>query len=123
MCGFECGDDPLRARKKFRGIKRRLIGGKTHGQRFIVLLAFRHQFRQARRLEQAGGDERFDKVVVVTAPDEVRRTRSDVATADREQRLIPDDEKAARADYVFANNGSLEELDDFVRSVMDDLTR
>jgi len=74
-------------------------------------------------LYESGGDERFDKVVVVTAPDEVRRTRSDVATADREQRLIPDDEKAARADYVFANNGSLEELDDFVRSVMDDLTR
>jgi dephospho-CoA kinase len=73
-------------------------------------------------LYESGGEVRFDKVVVVTAADDVRRTRSEVATADREQRLIPDEEKAARADYVYANDGSLDELDLFVRSVMDDLT-
>jgi len=73
-------------------------------------------------LYESGGEVRFDKVVVITAAEDVRRTRSEVATADREQRLLPDGEKAARADYVFANDGSLDELDAFVRSVMDDLT-
>ena len=73
-------------------------------------------------LYESGGEVRFDKVVVITAAEDVRRSRSEVATADREQWLLPDGEKAARADYVFANDGSLDELDAFVRSVMDDLT-
>ena len=33
-----------------------------------------------------------------------------------------DPEKAARADYVYENSGSLEELDRFVASVLADLT-
>jgi len=74
-------------------------------------------------LYESGGDARFDKVVVITAPEATRRQRSDVATDEREQRLIPDDEKAARADYVYRNEGSLQALDEFVRSVMDDLMR
>jgi dephospho-CoA kinase len=72
-------------------------------------------------LYETGGDARFDKVVVITAPAKLRRARSAVATDEREVRLIPDDEKVARADYAFANTGSLEELDAFVRSVLDDL--
>ncbi|HZU20371.1 MAG TPA: dephospho-CoA kinase [Gaiellaceae bacterium] len=74
-------------------------------------------------LYETGGDARFDKVVVVTAPEELRRARSQVATAEREARLIPDEEKVARADYAYVNAGTLEELDAFVRSVLDDLTR
>jgi dephospho-CoA kinase len=66
---------------------------------------------------------RFDKVVVITAPDDVRRARSEVAVAEREQRLLPDEEKVKRADYAFVNTGSLEELDRFVGSVMEDLAR
>jgi len=72
-------------------------------------------------LYESGGETRFDKVVVVTAPDETRRSRSAVATPDREQRLIPDAQKVARADYAYVNDGSLDDLDEFVRSVMDDL--
>ena len=72
-------------------------------------------------LYETGGDERFDKVVVITAPKQLRRMRSDVATDDREARLIPDREKLERADYSFKNLGSLEELDAFVDSVMRDL--
>jgi dephospho-CoA kinase len=72
-------------------------------------------------LYETGGDERFDKVVVVTAPTKLRRARSEVATVDREARLLPDKEKAERADYVFRNVGSIEELDAFVASVMHDL--
>jgi dephospho-CoA kinase len=66
---------------------------------------------------------RFDKVVVITAPAGVRRARSEVALDGREQRLLPDDEKAARADYVYVNTGSLAELEEFVGSVVKDLTR
>ena len=69
-------------------------------------------------LYESGGEERFDKVVVITAPSKLRRARSVVATEDRESRLLPDSEKAKRADFVFKNTGSLEELDEFVSSVM-----
>jgi dephospho-CoA kinase len=74
-------------------------------------------------LYEVGGETRFDRVVVVTAPEDVRRERSDVAVQEREQRLLSDEEKIARADYAYVNSGSLEELDEFVGSVMDDLTR
>jgi dephospho-CoA kinase len=74
-------------------------------------------------LYEAGSESRFDKVVLVTAPTKLRRARSDAATDARELRLLPDREKAARADYVYTNTGSLEELDGFVASVMHDLTR
>jgi dephospho-CoA kinase len=73
-------------------------------------------------LYETGGDARFDKVIVITAPEKLRRMRSDVATQEREARLIPDKDKVGRADYSFKNLGSLEELDAFVGSVMHDLT-
>jgi dephospho-CoA kinase len=73
-------------------------------------------------LYETGGDARFDKVVVITAPTKLRRARSVVATDDREARLIPDAEKARRADFSFKNTGSLEELDAFVKSVMAELS-
>jgi dephospho-CoA kinase len=73
-------------------------------------------------LYETGGEDRFDKVVVVTAPARVRRERSRAAGGSREARLIPDPEKAARADYVFENDGSLAELEEFVAAVLADLT-
>jgi dephospho-CoA kinase len=72
-------------------------------------------------LYETGGDARFDKVVVITAPAKLRRARSVVATEDREARLIADADKVKRADYSYKNMGSLEELDDFVASVMHSL--
>ena len=72
-------------------------------------------------LYESGGDARFDKVVVITAPKKLRRARSHVVVEDRESRLIDDREKVARADYAFTNIGSIEELDAFVASVMRDL--
>jgi dephospho-CoA kinase len=74
-------------------------------------------------LYEVGGDERFDKVVVVTAPVEIRAERSQMAGELREDRLLPDDEKANRADFVYVNDGTLEELDEFVAGVMQALTR
>jgi dephospho-CoA kinase len=71
-------------------------------------------------LYETGGEGRFDKVVVITAPRALRRDRSTIVES-REGRLLPDEEKAARADYVFENVGSLADLDRFVASVMADL--
>jgi len=73
-------------------------------------------------LYETGGDARFDKVVVITAPSKLRKARSVVATDDREARLLPDAEKVKRADYSFKNTGSLEELDAFVKSVMAEIS-
>jgi dephospho-CoA kinase len=72
-------------------------------------------------LYETGGDARFDKVVVITAPTKLRRMRSEVATDDRESRLLDEREKVERADYSYTNTGTVEELDAFVRSVMHDL--
>jgi dephospho-CoA kinase len=36
--------------------------------------------------------------------------------------LLPDDEKAKRADFVYVNDGTLDELDSFVADVMRKLT-
>jgi dephospho-CoA kinase len=73
-------------------------------------------------LYETGGQERFDKVVVITAPTKLRRARSVVATEDREGRFLADSEKVKLADYTYKNIGSIEELDAFVASVMDDLS-
>ena len=72
-------------------------------------------------LYEVAGEDRFDAVVVVTAPPEIRAARTRVPSELREPRLLPDEEKAAKADYVYVNDGSLEELDAFVAGVMDDL--
>jgi dephospho-CoA kinase len=72
-------------------------------------------------LYEAGSDAQFDKVVVVTAPEGVRRERSKAAVEERERRLLPDEEKMARADYTYVNTGSLNELDVFVAGVMEEL--
>jgi dephospho-CoA kinase len=73
-------------------------------------------------LYETGGEDQFDKVVVVTAPAAVRRARSATAGEERERRLLPDEEKTARADYAYENTGSLDELDRFVASVLEELS-
>jgi dephospho-CoA kinase len=75
-------------------------------------------------LYETGGESRFDKVVVITAPSEVRDARRQGAMPDdRETRLIDDEEKVKRADYSYINTGSLDDLDAFVKAVVDDLMR
>lgn len=73
-------------------------------------------------LYETGGDERFDKVVVVTAPAKLREQRRRVTRDDRELRLLPDKEKVKRADFAYVNTGTLEELDAWVTGVMEELT-
>jgi dephospho-CoA kinase len=69
-------------------------------------------------LYEVGAEERFDAVVVITASPDVRVSRHIRPMQAREQRLLPDGEKVARADFAFVNDGSLEDLDDFVSDVM-----
>ena len=71
-------------------------------------------------LYETGGDKRFDIVVVITAPPDVRGKRRPIAD-EREQRLLPEDEKVKLADYAYVNDGTLEELDSFVAGLMADL--
>jgi dephospho-CoA kinase len=72
-------------------------------------------------LYETGGESRFDKVVVVTAPAEVRAERRG-ELADREARLVPEEEKVRRADFSYVNDGTLEELDAWVAGVLRELT-
>jgi dephospho-CoA kinase len=73
-------------------------------------------------LFETGGEERFDKVVVVTAPKALRDARREPLAGDREVRFLDEHEKVKRADYHYVNSGSLEDLDAFVASVVEDLT-
>jgi dephospho-CoA kinase len=68
-------------------------------------------------LYETGGEKRFDAVVVITAPPEVRAQRRPVPD-NRQARLLPEEEKVRLADYSYVNDGTLEELDAFVADVL-----
>jgi dephospho-CoA kinase len=72
-------------------------------------------------LYEVGSETQFDKVVVITAPADVRRERSEAAVEQREARFLDEDEKVARADFAYVNDGTLDELDAFVAGVMREL--
>jgi dephospho-CoA kinase len=74
-------------------------------------------------LYETGGDARFDRVVVITAPRQLRDARTDGRSAGREQRLLDDREKVKRADWSYVNTGDLDDLDTFVAGVMEELTQ
>ena len=74
-------------------------------------------------LYEVGAEKRFDAVVAVTASPEVRISRLLRPMHDREQRLIPDEEKLRRADFAYVNDGTLDELDEFVAGVVATLER
>jgi dephospho-CoA kinase len=72
-------------------------------------------------LYEVGGQERFDVVVAITAPQDVRAERSGVDAAGREERLLPDTLKLAQADFSYVNDGTLDDLDAFVAGVLEEL--
>jgi len=73
-------------------------------------------------LYETGGEKRFDVVVVITAPAELRTSRSQRAAADaRAERLISDEQKVERADFAYVNDGTLDDLDAFVGRVLQHL--
>jgi dephospho-CoA kinase len=73
-------------------------------------------------LYEVGGEKRFDKVVVITAPARLREARRGGRMDDREARLIPDRDKAKRADFTYVNTGTPDQLDAWVAEVMATLT-
>ncbi len=72
-------------------------------------------------LFEVGSEERFDKVVVITAPTALREQRRRVARDNRDSRLLPDREKVRRADYHYVNKGTFEDLFAWVGGVMAEL--
>jgi dephospho-CoA kinase len=80
-----------------------------------------------------GWAQRFDKLILVTVPDEVKIARfvarmvtRDGAEADARARIaaqIPDKEKVGRCDYVIDNTGSLETTRAVVEKIYEDLVR
>jgi dephospho-CoA kinase len=72
-------------------------------------------------LYETGAERRFDRVVAITASPEVRAARGREPADGREARQLPDAEKARRADYVYVNDGSLEQLDAWVAGVLEDV--
>ncbi len=75
-------------------------------------------------LFEAGLEERYDRTLVVTAPDDVRRGRVEARggltrLAERESRLLGQDEKRRRANDELVNDGDLPDLDQAVRAYVD----
>ena len=57
---------------------------------------------------------RYDAVVLITAPDDVRRARTPERFDERAAKQLPESEKVARADHVYVNDGTVAELEDWV---------
>jgi dephospho-CoA kinase len=66
-------------------------------------------------LFEAGREEVFDATVAVVAAEELRRERAaargHALVGEREARQLTQEEKAARADHVIENDGSVEDLE------------
>jgi dephospho-CoA kinase len=58
----------------------------------------------------------------VSAPSKLREARRGGRKDERESRLLPDKEKAKRADFVYVNTGTPAELDAWIAGVMATLT-
>jgi dephospho-CoA kinase len=72
-------------------------------------------------LYEVGGETRFDAVVVLTAPRKLREARGRIVPDERQQRLLTDKEKMERADFSYVNTGSIEDLQAFAASVLEQL--
>jgi dephospho-CoA kinase len=75
---------------------------------------------EAPTLFEAGIERRYDTIVTVTAPQDVREARRPGASQ-RMAHQLPEDEKVARSQHVFHNTGSLEDLDRWVSELVREL--
>jgi dephospho-CoA kinase len=77
-------------------------------------------------LFEAGMDRIYDATVAVVADEDVRRDRAAArghhAVDERTARQLPQEEKAARATYVVANSGTIEELTLALSRVLENLS-
>jgi dephospho-CoA kinase len=76
---------------------------------------------EAPTLFEAGIERRYDTVVTVTAPQQVREQRRPGA-AQRMAHQLPESEKVTRSQHVYQNTGSLEQLDRWVAGLVRELT-
>jgi dephospho-CoA kinase len=76
-------------------------------------------------LFESGMDGVFDETVAIVTSDEVRRARAEARghalVGEREARQLAQEEKAARASHVVANDGSLEDLEGALSALLDNL--
>jgi dephospho-CoA kinase len=75
---------------------------------------------EAPTLFEVGVGDRYDVILTVTAPAEMRERRRPGSHRQMAHQL-PEEEKAARSDYVYENTGSLEDLDRFVAGLVERL--
>jgi len=73
---------------------------------------------EAPTLFEAGVEDRYDTIVAITAPADVREDRRPGA-AERMAHQLPEAQKAARADIVYENSGTIEDLDAFVAGLVE----
>jgi dephospho-CoA kinase len=69
-------------------------------------------------LYEAGLADRYDAVVLITAPADVRRARHPAHFDERAAAQLPEGEKAARANHVYVNDGTPEELERWVADLV-----
>ncbi|MGE5407942.1 MAG: dephospho-CoA kinase [Syntrophothermus sp.] len=76
-------------------------------------------------LFEAGRDEVFDATVAIVSGDEVRGARAEARghalVDEREARQLTQEQKAARADHVVANDGTIEDLERALAALLDEL--
>lgn len=80
-------------------------------------------------LFESGMDQAFDKTVTVTASDEIRRARAAARGTGvseleaREERQMTAAEKAERADWQLDNSGSIDDLDEKLRAMLESFSK
>ncbi|HVO53444.1 MAG TPA: dephospho-CoA kinase [Solirubrobacterales bacterium] len=76
-------------------------------------------------LFEAGRDQVFHTTVAIVSGDEVRRARAEARghtlVDEREARQLPQEEKAARAAHVVANDGTVEDLERSLSALLEKL--
>jgi dephospho-CoA kinase len=72
-------------------------------------------------LYEAGLADRYDAVVLITAPDDVRRARRPAHFDERAAAQLPEGDKAARANHVYVNDGTPEQLEQWVADLVERL--
>lgn len=76
-------------------------------------------------LFESGMERAFDATIAIVADEQVRRDRASArdhrSLDERTARQLPQEEKAARATYVVANNGTVEQLERALSAVVESL--
>ncbi len=69
-----------------------------------------------------GRTDRYDRTVLISAPDEIRRARGPERFDRRSPLQLPEAEARLLADYVFVNDGDLAALDAWVAELVRELS-